>query len=177
MGQDIFSPFPLQPPYFGTLNQFLGVRGAASNICYCNNPTVYTLEMFKEDYPQFFNPDGDPLLPPGMLNMILEMANSSVAQCRFGSKWRWAIGLYVAHYTTLYLRVYAPSSSTPGEAAGSGAVIGIVESAKLGDASVSYDVSAIVSATESWGAWNSTIYGQMLVTEAQFAGIGGMYVI
>lgn len=32
--------------------------------------------------------------------------------------WRYAAGLYTAHYATLYLKTYAPSSETPGQAAG-----------------------------------------------------------
>ncbi|MFQ8761917.1 MAG: hypothetical protein ACLSAF_23015 [Intestinimonas sp.] len=38
--------------------------------------------------------------------------------------WRYAAGLYTAHYATLYLKTYAPSSETPGQAAATGALVG-----------------------------------------------------
>ena len=87
------------------------------------------------------------------------------------------MGLYIAHYATLYLRSYSDGSPTAQSAAMSGAIIGLTSSASLGDASVTYDNAAIVAATEKWGAWNSTVYGQMLVTEARLVAMGGSYIV
>ena len=55
------------------------------------------------------------------------------------------------HYVTLMLRVYIPSSETAQDAAASGTLTGVVKSATLGDASVTYDTSAITAGTEDWG--------------------------
>lgn len=119
------------------------------------------------------------LIPDEILDMFIALANEAIQKCRWFGKWRWATGLYIAHYATLYLRLYQEPSpnNTASSAASSGSVLGIVKSAQLGDASIGYDVSAVVSATEDWGAWNSTVYGQLLVTEARWAGLGGTYAI
>ena len=155
--------------------QFFGIRGLAANLSgSCGN---YTAEQFQEDYPQFFNSEGQSLLPETMLNEIINMANSAILPDRWGSAWRYAVGLYVAHYTTLYLRTYSPSSDSPQQAAASGALVGVAKSATLGDASVSYDTSAITAGTEDWGDLNSTTYGQMLANRAKLIGLAGMYVI
>lgn len=119
------------------------------------------------------------VIPDDILDMFIAMGLYYIQECRWGPKWRFAIGLYVAHYATLYLRSYKPASegNNPGSAAGSGGVQGVMKSAQLGDSSVQYDVSSVISATEDWGAWNSTAYGQLLVTEVRLIALGGMYII
>ena len=76
----------------------------------------------------------------------------------------------------MYLKTYAASSATPQQAAATGALVGVVSSAKLGNASVTYDTDALTKATEGWGDLNATIYGQMLATQARLVGMGGTYV-
>lgn len=119
------------------------------------------------------------IVPDHMLEQFILMAIEAITDCHWGSRWRWAMGLYVAHYATLYLQSYKPisDSNDPESAAGSGGLVGVVQSAQLGDASVKYDVNAIVSATADWGAWNATTYGQLLVTESRFRALGGSFII
>lgn len=121
----------------------------------------------------------DSVIPDAVLDMFIAMANAAVQKCRWFEYWPLATGLYIAHFATLYLQTYLPASedNTPGSAAGVGGITGIVSSAQLGDAQISYDVSSIASATETWGAWNSTQYGLQLVTLARIVGIGGSYII
>jgi hypothetical protein len=172
--------------------QFFGIIGAASNIV-ADNTSLYTKEMFVEDFPQFAQkievepPDVTAESPPAyeyvswipnsMLDMFIAMANSAIQEAKWFIKWRFAMGLFIAHYATLYLRSFADGTPTAQSAAMSGTVLGLVKSATLGDSSVSYDTSAIAAATEDWGAWNSTTYGQLLVTEARLVGMGGMFII
>lgn len=155
--------------------QFYGVRAGAANIG--QSQGNYTAEMFQADFPQFFNSDSDCLVPSAMLTEFINMANACVQPDKWLESWRYAAGLYVAHYCTLYLRTYAPSSATATQAAASGALVGIVKSATLGDSSVSYDTSAITQGTEDWGDLNATTYGQMLANRAKLIGAGGSYVI
>ena len=166
------------------LGQFFGLAQMASNIV-GPNTSEYTAGMFAEDYPQFTKKPvapgekGEPefFIPPHILGSFILMANAAIQEQRWFEKWRMAMGLYIAHYSTLYLRMFSEDSATPQDAANSGALIGTVSSATLGDASVTYDTRAIVAATEKWGAWNSTAYGQMLVTEARLVAMGGTYAI
>ena len=162
--------------YYCGKPQFYGVRAAAANLG-SGAPGTYTAEQFQEDFPQFFNSWGQPLLPASMLEEIIRMANAAVQPDRWGEGWRYAVGLYVAHYVTLYLRGYAASNETPEQAAPPGALVGMVKSATLGDASVSYDTAAITAGTEDWGDLNSTTYGQMFANRAKLIGMAGMLVI
>lgn len=155
--------------------QFYGVRAAAANIG--QSQGNYTAEQFQQDFPQFFSPDGVSLVPCSMLTEIINMANASVQPDKWLESWRYAVGLYVAHYATLYLRTYAQSSPTAAQAAASGALVGVVKSATLGDSSVSYDTSALTKGTENWGDLNATTYGQMLANRAKLIGAAGSYAI
>ncbi len=155
--------------------QFYGVRAAAANIGQSRGN--YTAEQFRQDFPQFFTPDGVSLVPETMLAEIINVANACVQPDKWLESWRYAVGLYVAHYATLYLRPYAESSPTAAQAAASGALVGVVKSATLGDSSVSYDTSALTKGTENWGDLNATTYGQMLANRAKLIGAAGSYAI
>lgn len=161
--------------YFYGNPQFYGVKAQAANIG--QSQGNYTAEQFQQDFPQFFTPDGVSLVPCSMLAEIINMANASVQPDKWLESWRYAVGLYVAHYATLYLRTYAQSSPTAAQAAASGALVGVVKSATLGDSSVSYDTSALTKGTENWGDLNATTYGQMLANRAKLIGAAGSYAI
>lgn len=146
---------------------------------------IYTVDMFQKDFPQFFNRTTEEEeketftshVPEHMLDLFIGQANDSVLPSRWGSVWRYACGLYIAHFAALYLKTYAPCSENAMQAANGAAQVGTVKSAQMGDTSVSYDNSAITAGTEKWGAWNTTQYGTQLVTMARMVGMGGIYVI
>ena len=161
--------------YYWGKPQFFGVKAAAANIG--TGVGNYTVEQFREDYPQFFNSEGYFLGSLPMLEQIIQMANVSIQPDKWLDVWRYAVGLSVAHYATLSLRGYAESNETPDAAAASGALVGMVKSATLGDASVTYDTSAITAGTEDWGDLNATTYGQMLANRAKLIGMGGTLVL
>lgn len=155
--------------------QFFGVRAAAANIA--KGQGNYTAEMFQQDFPQFYSPDGTCLVPATMLGEFVSMANACILPDKWLESWRYGAGLYVAHYATLYLRTYAENSPSAAQAAATGALVGVVKSATLGDSSVSYDTTAITKGTEEWGDLNATTYGQMLANRAKLVGMGGSYAI
>ena len=103
--------------------------------------------------------------------------NDSVLPSRWGSMWRYAAGLYLAHFAAMYLKTYSQGSSGPSQAAAKAQPAGVIKSATMGDTTVSYDNSAVTIGTEKWGSWNATQYGQQLATLARQVGMGGMYVI
>ncbi len=160
--------------YWGK-SQFYGIREEAANLGKVRGN--YTVDMFLLDFPQFFNGDKETLVPISMLNGFIEQANAVIQPDKWLDFWRYAAGLYVAHYSTLYLRTYAESSVSSSQAAATGALVGIVSSATLGDSSISYDTNALTKATENWGDLNATQYGQMLASKARLVGLGGTYVI
>ena len=143
-------------------------------------PGAYTEEMFLEDSPPFKNKDtGENFIPSAMMQTFLRMCNDTVSPDRWGEMWRLAAGLFVAHFATLYLKTIKGSpegSSSMSQAADSGTLLGIVTSATLGDASVSYDTSTVTQLTGMWGQWNLTAYGQQYASLAKMMCMGGAWV-
>lgn len=156
------------------------LKGLASNIV-SGDSDEYTESMFFEDFPQFKKAGSDVgFVPTAMMKAFLNMANSTVSAARWCESWRIAIGLFVAHYVTMYLRQSGGNtdgSATAKKAAETGALMGIVSSASLGDASVSYDTSSATQATQAWGQFNLTTYGQQYASLARLCCLGGSYVI
>lgn len=174
-----YGSFNPMAPYFQT------ARETAANIPQPGERGTYLKEMFQEDFPQFCQlytqsgSDEEPvklLLPETMLQTFIDQANDSVLPSRWGSLWRYAAGLYVAYFSALYLKTYAPGSRNAAQAAGKASQVGMVKEAAMGDTTLSYDNSAVTAGTEKWGTWNATQYGQQLVTMARQVGMGGMLV-
>lgn len=157
------------------LQQFYGVRAQAANIGHGQG--CYTAEMFQEDFPQFFTRSFQPLAPYSIMQEFIRQASSAIQPDKWLDGWRYACGLYTAHYLTLYLRTWSDGSETPAQAAATGALVGVVSSAKLGQDSVSYDTDALTKATADWGDLNATQYGQLLATRARLVGMGGSVVL
>ncbi len=160
--------------------QFNGVIAAAANIPANGEIGAYTVEMFLEDFPQFSKAGmkpREPLVPEGILNIFIGNANRSILPSRYFETWRYAAGLYVAHFSALYLKTYSDGSTTAAEAAGSGQQTGLISEASMGDTSIKYDNEAVTLAMARWGSWNATQYGQQLISMARMIGMGGMYVI
>ncbi len=168
-------------------SRFMAARAAAANVPPPGERGSYRQDMFYMDFPQFTKrlpseEEGgeesvESLVPEGILNMFVDQANDSVLPSRWGSMWRYAAGLYTAHFAALYLKTWSPGSDNAGQAAGGAAQAGAVKSAAMGDTSISYDNSAITAGTQKWGTWNATQYGSQLVTMARLVGMGGMYAI
>ncbi len=159
----------------GRGQQFAGVRETAANLS--REPGEYTPEMFLEDFSQFYGAGQGPWVPYHILEDFARQAGAVIQRDKWLTGWRYAAGLYVAHHATLYLRAYAPSTESQAQAASTGALVGVVKSAALGDGSVTYDTGALTQATEGWGDLNATQYGQLLATRARLAGMGGAYVL
>lgn len=158
---------------------FRAARATAANVPQSEEQGNYTEEMFQSDFPQFTGDLGayyKSLVPSGILQMFISQANDSVLPSRWGSLWRYAAGLYVAHFSALYLKTYASNSSSASQAAANASQTGVVKTASMGDTSIGYDNSAITAGTEKWGSWNATQYGSQLVTLARQVGMGGMWV-
>lgn len=156
------------------------IKALASNIVE-GVEGAYTIAMFYQDYPQFKKVNTESgFVPDSIMSVFIQMVNSTVSPDRWGEAWRLGAGLFVAHYVTMYLRQNkgnTDGSTTASQAADSGALLGIVSSASLGDASVSYDTSSATQATQNWGQWNLTTYGQQYASLARVFVIGGSYVI
>jgi hypothetical protein len=114
-----------------------------------------------------------PLIPLPVLNAYIYLATSSIIQARWVEGWENAMGLFIAHYATLWLQGEAnPLASTNATiAATSGLASGIMVSKSADGLSASYQP---IQGLEDWGAFNLTRYGQLFATLAAGAGAGPM---
>lgn len=114
------------------------------------------------------------LVPQIVIQTYLNLALACLQSARWGEQWKLAVGLFIAHYVTLYLDSDGSPVTTPGQAAVTGLAKGIAVSKAAGDVSVGYET---LKDLESWAAWGLTKYGQQLATMAKIVGMGPMYIL
>ncbi len=162
------------------------IIAAASNLRTGDNPP-YALADFYALYPAYGpqqvpseDPEGETittyLVDPGIIEMYIGLADAVVKESRWRRQWKIAMGLFIAHFLTLYLQSMANADSTAAQVVAAGQSRGLMSSKSVGDVSVSYDFSAIAQGLDGWAAWNLTTYGMQYATFARMVGKGGMYV-
>lgn len=142
----------------------------ASNIRGGENPP-FSREDFLLIFPQFEN------VPASVTEMYIEMANKSILESRWHSKWKLAISLYIAHFLTLWAKTSKEEPMTPAQLAVAGESKGAILSKSVDGVSVSYSATSAENDLQGWGSFKDTLYGQQFASLAKFAGFGGMYVI
>ena len=142
----------------------------ASNLRSGDNPN-YTAETFLALYPQF-----EGKVPAAFLDMYIGLANASLSYKRYFDAWEMVMGLFIAHFCTLYLQTTAEPDSTAAEILAAGELRGLVSSKSVRDLSVSYDFSTALNGMDEWAGWTTTAYGMQLATLAKLYGKGGMQV-
>lgn len=133
--------------------------------------SAYDAAEFLTVYPQF----GE--LPTAVIEMYVNMAKESILESRWFSKHKIALGLYIAHYLTMWSETSSATPLTAAELASKGESKGSVMSKSMDGLSVSYGQSAGENDLTGWGTWKNTLFGQQLVTMARSVGRGGMYII
>ena len=156
-----------------------GIIAGASNIRTGDNPP-YTSEDFLAVYPQFGKVDeetGQPIIPAIVLESWVKLAHASLSKARYHDAWEVCMGLFIAHFLTLYLQTAASPEDPTGKILNAGLAKGLVSSKSAGDLSISYDFS-IVSGQEfaGWGTYKLTAFGQQFITMARIYAMGGMVV-
>jgi len=110
-----------------------------------------------------------PLIPTFVLNSFIYLASNSIFIGRWGEAWNEAMSLFIAHYATLWMQAEAAGpNSTAGQAVASGLALGIDTAQHAGD--VGYASQPVI--IDGAGAWNLTLYGQLLATMAKTVGSG-----
>lgn len=79
------------------------------------------------------------------------------------------MGLFIAHFVTLYMRSMVEPGSDAAQVLNAGQTKGLAASKSVGGVSVSYDFSQALQGIDGWAAWKSTEYG------IQFATLAKMY--
>lgn len=140
-----------------------------------DNPS-YTLQDFKGVFPVFPIGSNEGDIPEEVFNLFLGMANGAIKYDRYKSSWKLLMGLYIAHFLTLYLRTQ--SGDTGASTALSGALpTGLVSSKSVDGLSLSYDFTwANDQDFTGYGTWKQTEYGQQLITLTKPFGHVGMWI-
>ena len=142
----------------------------ASNIKTQENP-LYTLDDFLTFYPQFAG-----LLPDVVLNSFLELGQACVSKQRFGKMWQLSIGLFIAHFCTLYLQNTAEPGTEAVDVLNAAQAAGVVTSENADGVSYSMDTSMLSQDLAGWAAFKLTTFGVQFATFAKLVGKGGVYV-
>ncbi len=152
-----------------------GIIARASNIRRGDNPK-YTREQFLTMYPQFSVVDdiGRDVIPDVVFTAWLNMAQAAIRKERYGDMWEIAMGLFVAHWLTLYLQSAASMNDPISKIVSAGLSRGVQTAKSAGDLSVSYDFSIVAGDFDGWGTYKYTAFGQQLVTIAKLVSLGGM---
>ena len=147
----------------------IGIVSQASNIKKEEHPE-YTKETFLLLYPQFRG-----VIPDAALDMYVDLGLSCVNYKRFNRMWKAAIGLFIAHFCTLYLQSMQPEGTDASQVLASASSAGMVTSESADGVSYSRDGSAL-NDLNGWAAFKMTTFGVQFATMAKLVGRGGMYV-
>lgn len=147
----------------------IGIVSQASNIKKEEHPE-YTKETFLLLYPQFRG-----VLPDAALDLYVDLGLSCVNYKRFNRMWKAAIGLFIAHFCTLYLQSMQPEGTDASQVLASASSAGMVTSESADGVSYSRDGSAL-NDLNGWAAFKMTTFGVQFATMAKLVGRGGMYV-
>jgi hypothetical protein len=176
---------PVQPDSSGAVITVTAVNGNAVSAVTVSQPgTGYSVA---NDVPTTTNGNGTgctlnitQLLPPnllvplGVIQLYLNLASACLQEARWADYWPAAMGWFIDHFLTLYLRSNGNVGNTAGQVAQAGLSFGVTVSKSAGDVSVGYE--SIQSQLDGFAQWNLTLSGQMLASIAKILGMGFMYV-
>lgn len=156
------------------------IIASASNIRTGGN-TEYTVDDFLKMYPQFgtkINKTGTAteIVPSFVLEAWVKVAHASIHKNRYHDMWEMAMGFFIAHFVTLYLRTAVDPSLPTKSIVNAGLAKGLQTSKSAGDLSVSYDFGTVANDFNGWGTYKLTAFGQQFITIAKMVSMGGMVV-
>lgn len=112
-----------------------------------------------------------PIIPVSVLAGYLALANGALDYSSLDTYWAFAMGLYLAHYATLWLDSEGGSYSNGSQAGAAGLAKGIQTSVSVGGVSTS---AMLPPGLDAWGPWLLTQYGQQLAGILRMLGAGGI---
>lgn len=99
-----------------------------------------------------------------IFNHMYELANDKIFYSIYGTDWKLAMSLCIAHYLTLIAnQLGAPAGNTLEGIAGGGNYKGILASATIGDFSKTYRLESTLVEDDEAKFWNQTSYGAELM--------------
>jgi hypothetical protein len=148
----------------------------ASNLKTGTNPS-YTVDDFYAIYPQFGkNSSGEYVIFQDIVQMYLDLANACINKERWRTGWKVGMGLFIAHFCTLYVQSLSSADDGIDGITKAGQPLGLQTSISVGDVSASTDYSITMSDVSGYANWKSTKYGQQIIQLARLYGKGGMLI-
>lgn len=137
----------------------------------------YTLNDFLFWMPQFKNYcvtiEGQT-----MFDNLYPIANAKIFESIFGTDWKMAMSLCIAHYAYLIAQYeQAPSGDTLGQTFGGGVLRGVISSASVGGFSKSYDLQYTALNSEEALFWNQSAYGAQLMALYKTKAVPSIFVV
>ncbi|HEY1646166.1 MAG TPA: DUF4054 domain-containing protein [Candidatus Saccharimonadales bacterium] len=115
-----------------------------------------------------------PFIPIIVVLTFVNLALASVMSARYKAAWFMMMNLFVAHYSTMFMRTESGTpNQTAMQVAASGLTKGIIVGRSAGDVSAQ---SKIVEGQDAWGAWTETEYGVQFITIARATCAGPIFV-
>lgn len=162
-----------------TYEVMTGLGAEAMNQVSGTNP-AYALSDFYAMYPQFaptgVSPNEVYVVPLAVMTMYLNLANATVKHARWLDAWEVGMGMFIAHFLTLFLQGTASAGSPAATVIAAGQARGLTTSRSAGDVSASTDYNLVGQDLDGWAAWKLTLYGTQYATLAKTIGMGGMYI-
>lgn len=149
------------------------LKSLAANIRGTFNNPPYTRDDFLSIYPQFTN-----TVPVNVIDFYLSMANASLSYDIYQDQWKYAMGLYIGHFVSLWLQMTngLTENSPAAKVIQSSMAQGLIASKSAGSLSISYDNSSVGNDLQGWAAWKLTKFGIMFASLAKLMGKPGSYI-
>lgn len=126
-----------------------------------DNPE-YTSDNFLRAYPQFS------MIDINIVDAWVGIAHQCVKYSLWDKTWELGMGLFIAHFLTLYQQTIEEDLGNP--VLSKGLSKGLITSESVGGMSVSYDLGSFTSEFDGWGTFKQTIFGQQYVHFLQMMG-------
>jgi hypothetical protein len=114
-----------------------------------------------------------PFVPLVALLQFVLMAAASVMQQNYGTSWPFAMALFIAHFSTMYMRSESGKNTTAAQVVASGLERGLLVGKSAGDVSASIQ---FLQGFEEWGVFQETTYGQQFATIGKIVHAGPVWV-
>jgi len=147
-----------------------GIIAAAANLPHSDNPP-YDSDDFLQQFPQFKE-----VVPGHILDMYVQFANEAINVGRWHNIWTHAMGLFIAHWCTLWLQWNQNPTGTAAGVINAGEAKGLKSSKSVDGVAVTYDFATAIADLDGWAGWKLTGYGVQLATLGKMVGKGGIYV-
>ena len=149
------------------LSELHAVIARAAGIYSTTDNPEYTSDNFLRAYPQFS------MIDINIVDAWVGIAHQCVKYSLWDKTWELGMGLFIAHFLTLYQQTIEEDLGNP--VLSKGLSKGLITSESVGGMSVSYDLGSFTSEFDGWGTFKQTIFGQQYVHFLQM--MGGLWVL